>query len=255
MNSADNEQLDRIELKLNSLAAALKEPLGFLDTIARRYITVLEVRPEAGSTHSVYFWHFWDKESQTRIPIFQNVIRGFLTGLDFSESTFKGKTIPHLTILLDCGGNRYGIQSRLDSLFSRSALLALSQVEDFNSPITLEVRAGTEKNALFSSIFSGGKYVPNSWEKNAPAIPAAPQMETINSKLGYTQKQRISPEAISPEAIKFIGIFEGYAAACDTPDKLVKLSAWCGRNQPAGVEEQVSSGLAEIARVLAEMPF
>jgi len=250
MNSADNEQLDRIELKLNSLAAALKEPLGFLDTIARRYITVLEVRPEAGSTHSVYFWHFWDKESQTRIPIFQNVIRGFLTGLDFSESTFKGKTIPHLTILLDCGGNRYGIQSRLDSLFSRSALLALSQVEDFNSPITITLRAGTEKNALFSSIFSGGEYKKNSWEKDAPAIPAAPQMEAINSRLGYTQRQKISPEAI-----KFLGIFDKHVANCATPAALVKLKEWCDRNQPAGVEEQVSSGLAEIARIFAEMPF
>jgi len=247
MNSADNEQLDRIELKLNSLAAALKEPLGFLDTIARRYITVLEVRPESGPT---YFWHFWDKENQSRIPIFQNTLRGFLTGLDFSETEFKGKIIPHLTILLDCGGNRYGIQSGLDTLFSRSALLALSQVEDFNSPITITVRAGNEKNALFSSIFSGGEYKKNGWEKNAPAIPAAPQMEAINYRLGYTQRQKISPEAI-----KFLGIFEGYSAACDTPDKLVKLSEWCDRNQPAGVEEQVSSGLAEIARIFAEMPF
>jgi len=247
MNSADNEQLDRIELKLNSLAAALKEPLGFLDTIGRRYITVLEVRPESGSA---YFWHFWDKQSQTRIPIFQNTLQGFLTGLDFSETEFKGKTIPHLTILLDCGGNRYGIQSRLDSLFSRSALLALLQVEDFNSPITITVRSGTEKNALFSSISSGGEYLPNSWEKNAPAIPAAPQMETINSKLGYTQKPRISPEAA-----KFLATFEEYAAACDTEENLVKLSEWCDRNKPPGVEEQVSDGLAKVARIFSGIPF
>jgi len=250
MNSADNDQLDRIESKLNSIAESLKEPLGFLDSINRRYITVLEVTPEAGSTYSTYFWHFWDKEAQMRIPIFQNVIRGFLTGLDFSETTYKGKTVPHLTILLDCGGNRYGIQSGIETLFSRSALLGLSHVENFNSPITLEVRAGTEKNVLFSSIFSGDKYMPNSWEKNAPAIPAAPQMEAINSKLGYTQKQRISPEAM-----KFLAAFDGYAAACDTPDKLVKLSEWCDRNQPPGAEEKVSSGLAKIARLFAEMPF
>ena len=250
MNSAANQQLDRIEAKIDSLSAALKEPLGFLDTIARRYITVLEVRPEAGSTHSIYYWHFWDKESQTRIPIFQNTLRGFLTGLDFSETEFKGKTIPHLTILLDCGGNRYGIQSRLDSLFSRSALLALLQVEDFNSPITITVRSGTEKNALFSSISSGGEYLPNSWEKNAPAIPAAPQMETINSKLGYTQKPRISPEAA-----KFLATFEEYAAACDTEENLVKLSEWCDRNKPPGVEEQVSDGLAKVARIFSGIPF
>ena len=248
MDSVDRDQLIRIESKIDSLSAALKEPLGFLDTIGRRYITVLQVSPESGPT---YFWHFWDKESQTRIPIFQNTLRGFLTGLDFTETEFKNKKIPHLTILLDCGGNRYGIQSGLETLFSRSALLALSQVEDFNIPITIAVRAGTEKNALFSSVSSGGEYMRNSWEKNAPAIPAAPLMEAINAQLGYTQKQKIGLEVTN-----FWGIFERHAATCDTPDKLVKLSEWCDRNQPAGGEEQVSFLLAEIAkRFLTEMPF
>ena len=85
----------------------------------------------------------------------------------------------------------YIVRSGIETNFSKGLLLALSQVNDFENPLTIAVAPG-EETVIFARLYNAttGERVKAEWNPNAPWLDL---IQAINQKLEVSPTQPQSP--------------------------------------------------------------
>ncbi|NER51612.1 MAG: hypothetical protein F6J92_34215 [Symploca sp. SIO1A3] len=141
-----------------------------------------------------YLWYCFDINSERVHPVFQRGLTGYIRELRVTPKEYKGKDATKLDIVVSCD-RLYIVRSGIETNFSKGLLLALSQVNDFENPLTIAVAPG-EETVIFARLYNAttGERVKAEWNPNAPWLDL---IQAINQKLG------VSPQPQSPPPLPY----------------------------------------------------
>lgn len=124
-----------------------------------------------------YLWYQYDVEGEALHPIKQRGLTGYLSELRITVKEFKGKENTKLDVVVQAD-QLYVIRSGLETNFSKTLLLALSCVTDFNQPLTVAVVAG-EENVVFARLYDAlsKQRLKTEWNANAHWLDLVSQLQ------------------------------------------------------------------------------
>ena len=95
-------------------------------------------------------YYFWDHKDKKPIPIAEKGFRGYLTGLELKDKTFRGKTSTKLGIAISTEDKDYVIQTGITSWFAKTILIRLNDlpVAAFQKPITIGIQHSKSKSRV-----------------------------------------------------------------------------------------------------------
>ena len=137
-----------------------------------------------------YLWYCFDINSERVHPVFQRGLTGYIRELRVTPKEYKGKDATKLDVVLSCD-RLYIVRSGIETNFSKGLLLALSQINDFENPLTIVVAPG-EETVIFARLYiaTTGERVKTEWNPNAPWLDL---IQAINQKLGVSPPSRETP--------------------------------------------------------------
>ncbi|MEJ1936486.1 hypothetical protein WDZ92_40360 [Nostoc sp. NIES-2111] len=143
----------------------------------------------------VYSWHHWEPKQKIKTLVPQRSLTGYISELRVTSVDFKGKDNMKLDIVV-FADQLYIIRSGVETIFTKSFLLAASLIEDFTRPITIVANPGDEK-VVFCSVFDAQtrQRVRYTWDANTDF---ASMIIDIQSRLSFTTKYEIDDEDILP---------------------------------------------------------
>lgn len=104
-----------------------------------------------------YLWYHYDIEKDRTIPVLQRGLTGYLSELRLTTKEFKGKDNIKLDIVV-AADEVYIIRTGIETIFAKTLLLSISQVQDFERPLTIAVAAG-EENVVFCRLYDASTKV------------------------------------------------------------------------------------------------
>ncbi|BAY41944.1 hypothetical protein NIES2111_63400 (plasmid) [Nostoc sp. NIES-2111] len=142
----------------------------------------------------VYSWHHWEPKQKIKTLVPQRSLTGYISELRVTSVDFKGKDNMKLDIVV-FADQLYIIRSGVETIFTKSFLLAASLIEDFTRPITIVANPGDEK-VVFCSVFDAQtrSRVRYTWDANADFVS---MIQDIQSRLSFTTKYDLDDEDIS----------------------------------------------------------
>jgi hypothetical protein len=142
----------------------------------------------------VYSWHHWEPKQKIKTLVPQRSLTGYISELRVTSVDFKGKDNMKLDIVV-FADQLYIIRSGVETIFTKSFLLAASLIEDFTRPITIVANPGDEK-VVFCSVFDAQtrSRIRYKWDTNADF---ASMILDIQSRLSFTTKYDLDDEDIS----------------------------------------------------------
>jgi hypothetical protein len=157
------------------------------------YPVYLYVDKEEANNYT-YSWHHWEPKQKIKTLVPQRSLTGYVSELRVTSVDFKGKDNMKLDIVV-FADQLYIIRSGIETIFTKSFLLAASLIEDFTRPITIVANPGDEK-VVFCSVFDAGtrKRIRYTWDVNADF---ASMILDIQSRLSFTTKYDLDDEDIS----------------------------------------------------------
>jgi hypothetical protein len=99
----------------------------------------------------VYTWHHWEPKQKIKTLVPQRSLTGYISELRVTSVDFKGKDNMKFDIVV-FADQLYIVRSGIETIFTKSFLLAASLIEDFTRPITIVANPGDEK-VVFCSVF------------------------------------------------------------------------------------------------------
>jgi hypothetical protein len=179
------ELLSRIARSLESQNGALPPEMGLIDLPKTQYLYVGRQEDKADPS----CWYRWKDERAS--PVSATALRGELVDIQINKTTFKGKDSIKLDLYMKCHSQQYCVRSGIDTMFSRSVLLALNEIEDINAanPIVIGVRASKEdENIVFGSVLIGQQPIKALWDKDADMMQLA---HHLIQKFGFGQAEEV----------------------------------------------------------------
>ncbi|BCL40038.1 hypothetical protein [Nostoc sp. MS1] len=141
-----------------------------------------------------YSWHHWEPKQKIKTLVPQRSLTGYISELRLTSVDFKGKDNMKLDIVV-FADQLYIVRSGVETMFTKSFLLAASLIEDFTRPITIVANPGDEK-VVFCSVFDAQtrSRIRYKWDTNADF---ASMILDIQSRLSFTTKYDLDDEDIS----------------------------------------------------------
>lgn len=105
-------------------------------------------------------WYFWHGATKEHIPIREEALTCFITGIEITNREFKSREYEKLRIHV-MADIPYVLECGMDTQFGQSALLALGRLteEELRGRITFMPQAGEDDNVVFCRIYAGGEFV------------------------------------------------------------------------------------------------
>lgn len=143
-----------------------------------------------------YGWHHYDPQQDKKTLVAERALTGYISEIKLTSKDFKGKENLKLDIVV-LAEELYVIRSGIETIFTKSFLLAASLIEDYNKPLTIVANPGDEK-VVFCSIFNPQirQRIRYQWDANADF---AGMIERIQSRLSTSPKYELDEE-VSPTA-------------------------------------------------------
>lgn len=141
-----------------------------------------------------YGWHHYDPQQDKKTLVPDRALTGYISEIKLTSKEFKGKENLKLDIVI-LADELYVIRSGIETIFTKSFLLAASLIEDYSKPLTIVANPGDE-NVVFCSIFNpqNRKRIRYEWDANADF---AGIIERIQSRLSTSPKYELEEE-VSP---------------------------------------------------------
>lgn len=177
----DNDKLDKLVELLQRQTRALEEiaasktntySLGFNEPPTPTYVYV--------RNEGEYLWYFYDVEKQQATPIHQRALTGTIVDLRLTAKDFKGKENIKLDVWVNAD-KLYVVRSGLETVFSRTMLLALAQLtlEQLRQVVIISVQAG--ENCCFGRVYINDEPIKTEWDAKADVFK---MIKTIQDRLG-----------------------------------------------------------------------
>lgn len=198
------ELLSRIARSLENQNGTSAPEMGLIDLPQTQYLYV--GRQEDKTDPSC--WYRW-KDGKA-YPVSATGLRGELFNIETNTTTFKNKDSIKLDLYFKCHSQQYCVRSGIDTMFSRSVLLALNEIVELMSPITIGVRASKEdENIVFGSVLIGQQVVKAAWDKE---INTMQLIQKLIVKFGFGQTepaQQIAPKTATRRELEtaFFNVF------------------------------------------------
>ena len=114
-----------------------------------------------------YVWYRFDVNNEKTLPVEQTGLTGYLTELRLTTKEFKGKDSIKLDIVVSAD-EVYVIRTGIETIFAKTFLLAISQVQDFSKPLIIAATPG-EENVVFARVYDAITRVRirREWDKDA----------------------------------------------------------------------------------------
>jgi hypothetical protein len=174
----------KIRAALNYLNSSIGELVGSkkgtssfgLRSIKDSRATMLWVKRGTGENVNDC-WYILQEDGQNKKPIYQKdtALTGLLTGLSLRESsTDDGKTLQKVSFWMQCGTQKYRVESGLDTVFTRGVLLGLCNVpaSDVGLPLSIGVKpsdetSGKKAQVVFGNVFdSDDNQIKSEWSED-----------------------------------------------------------------------------------------
>lgn len=136
-------------------------------------------------------WYQLDHETSKQIGIEHRAIAGYLRDIRVTVKEFKSKENVKLELVVNAD-ETYIIRSGIETNFSKSILLALSQISDFSKPLIFAVQAGNE-NVVFGRLYDAEikQRISSEWNSNADFYGI---INKIENALGKVSVLDINPK-------------------------------------------------------------
>lgn len=127
-------------------------------------------------------WYQFNVEKEEKTSVFERAVCGYLRELRLSGKEYKGKENLKLDIVVDCENEKYIIRSGMETVFSKSFLLAIALVKNIKMPLAIAVAPGKEK-VVFATLYDATDWqkIKSTWSDNADWGGI---IEAINRQLG-----------------------------------------------------------------------
>jgi hypothetical protein len=137
--------------------------LGFCNSPEPIYLYIKKEEIDGKSC----LWYQFDHDNNKQIPVESKAIAGYLQDIRITVKEFKDKENAKLELVVNADEN-YVLRSGIETNFSKSILLALSQVSDFSKPLIFAVLAGNE-NVVFGRLYNAEtkQRISAEWNPNA----------------------------------------------------------------------------------------
>ncbi|ABA24973.1 conserved hypothetical protein (plasmid) [Trichormus variabilis ATCC 29413] len=144
-----------------------------------------------------YGWHHYDPQQDKKTLVADRALTGYISEIKLTSKDFKGKENLKLDIVI-FADELYVVRSGIETIFTKSFLLAASLIEDYNKPLTIVANPGDEK-VVFCSIFDPQtrKRIRYQWDANSDW---AFLIQSIQSRLSTSPKYELEEENISTPA-------------------------------------------------------
>ncbi|UKP00997.1 hypothetical protein [Nostoc sp. UHCC 0870] len=141
-----------------------------------------------------YAWHHYDPQQDKKTLVADRALTGYISEIKLTSKDFKGKENLKLDIVV-LADELYVIRSGIETIFTKSFLLAASLIEDYNKPLTIVANPGDEK-VVFCSIFNPQirQRIRYQWDANADF---AGMIERIQIRLSTNPKYELEEEVSS----------------------------------------------------------
>ena len=191
-----------------------------------------------------YLWYRYDVEGEELQPIKQRGLTGYISELRITVKEFKGKENTKLDVVVQAD-ELYIIRSGLETNFTKTLLLALSCVADFNQPLTVAVAAG-EENVVFARLYDATTRMrlKADWNPDADWLNLVSRLQ---QQLGQSSSVQELPQPVpvppnsNGERIKAIRALTGHS----TDDVRAKLAHY-GTDHPKHLDPEQCASLIEL---------
>ncbi|MCC2692871.1 hypothetical protein [Nodularia sp. LEGE 04288] len=131
-----------------------------------------------------YVWYNYDIQKDKKIPVRERALTGYIAELRLTTKEYKGKDNLKLDIVI-CADEIYVVRSGIETNFTKTFLLAASQVDDFSKPLTIATTPGDENTVFCRLYYALNKSrIRYDWNPNADW---AGIIQSIQSKLSGNQ--------------------------------------------------------------------
>jgi hypothetical protein len=147
------------------------------------------------ANNCTYSWHHYDPKQKIKTLVPQRSLTGYISELRVTSVDFKGKDNIKLDIVV-MADELYIVRSGIETIFTKSFLIAALLIEDFTRPITVVANPGDEK-VVFCSIFDAQtrKRIRYKWDANADFVGI---IQAIQSRLSFATKYDLDEEINLP---------------------------------------------------------
>ena len=120
-----------------------------------------------------YLWYSIDFKTNKPLPIFDQALTGYITGIRMINKPYKGDDAVKVDISIQAD-RKYVVRSGIETIFTRGLLLALEIFDNLKDiPVTICVTPGDEKNVIYASVYDAvnGEVVKFDWDKSKKLSP------------------------------------------------------------------------------------
>jgi hypothetical protein len=165
-----------------------------------------------------YLWYHYNIDKDKTIPVLERGLTGYISELRLTAKEFKGKDNIKLDIVVRAD-EVYIVRTGIETNFSKTFLLAASQVQDFDKPLIISVAAG-EENVVFCRLYDAVTKVRlrREWDKDADWASIIHDIQFRLNGTSSTPKLSVVPQPVHPQDLRVKNI----RTLLDYPLDLVK---------------------------------
>ncbi|MCC5617379.1 hypothetical protein LC605_20265 [Nostoc sp. CHAB 5836] len=143
-----------------------------------------------------YLWYHYNIDKDKTIPVLERGLTGYISELRLTAKEFKGKDNIKLDIVVRAD-EIYIVRTGIETNFSKTFLLAASQIPDFDKPLIISVAAG-EENVVFCRLYDAVTKVRlrREWDKDADWASIIHDIQVRLGSTSSTPKLSVVPQPV-----------------------------------------------------------